>query len=140
MTRKDSIDKLRKVKLFSACSQRELQKVAKASDELLLPAGSILMEQGDTGRQAFVVIEGTAIVRRNRRKVAELGPGESIGELSLFDLGPRTATVEAGTDLRVLVLTSRALLSLLDESPSLARKMLSSMATRIRDLDRKIFG
>ncbi|MDG2113750.1 MAG: cyclic nucleotide-binding domain-containing protein [Actinomycetota bacterium] len=140
MARKDSIDKLRSVALFSGCSQRDLQKVARASDELTLPAGSILMEQGDMGREAFVILEGTAIVRRNRRKVAELGAGESVGELSVLDLGPRTATVEAGTDIRVLALTARALVGLLDENPALARKMLASMAGRVRDLDRKIFG
>ena len=128
MARKDSIEKLRNVALFSACSQRDLGKIARASDEVVLPAGSVLMEQGDMGREAYVILEGTAIVRRSKRKIAEIGPGESVGELSLLDLGPRTATVEAGTDIRVLVITARHLTGLLDESPALARKMLSSMA------------
>ena len=92
------------------------------------------------GREAYVILEGTATVKRNRRKIADLGAGESVGELSLLDLGPRTATVEAATDLRILVLSARALTGLLDDSPALARKMLAAMAGRVRDLDRKIFG
>ncbi len=140
MARKNSIEKLRQVGLFSTCSQRDLTKIARAADEVAISAGSILIEQGDTGREAYVILEGTAVVRRNGRKIAELEAGESVGELSLLDLGPRTATVEAGTDVRVLVLTARAFTGLIDESPALARKMLASMAARVRDLDRKIFG
>lgn len=140
MARKDSLEKLRKVALFSSCSQRDLQRIAKAGDEILIPAGKTLMEQGDMGREAYVILEGTAVVRRNSRKITDLGPGESVGELSLLDLGPRTATVEAGTDLRVMVLTARAFTGLLDDSPALARKLLASMAGRVRELDRKIFG
>ena len=140
MARKDSIEKLRKVALFSSCSQRDLQRIARAGDEVLVPAGNVLMEQGDMGREAYVILEGTAVVRRNKRKIADLGPGESVGELSLLDLGPRTATVEAGTDLRVMVLTARSFTGLLDDSPALARKLLASMASRVRELDRKIFG
>lgn len=140
MARKDSIEKLRNVALFSSCSQRDLNKIARAGDEILVPAGTVLMEQGDMGREAYVILEGTATVKRNRRKIADLGAGESVGELSLLDLGPRTATVEAATDLRILVLSARALTGLLDDSPALARKMLAAMAGRVRDLDRKIFG
>ena len=140
MARKDSVEKLRQVALFSSCSQRDLSKIARAADEIAIPAGSVLMEQGDMGREAFVILDGTAVVRRNGRKIAELEAGESVGELSLLDLGPRTATVEAGTDMRILVLTARAFTGLIDESPALARKMLASMAARVRDLDRKIFG
>ncbi len=140
MARKDSLEKLRNVALFASCSQRDLTKIARAADEVAVPAGTVLMEQGDMGREAYVILEGTAIVRRNGRKIAELEGGESVGELSLLDLGPRTATVVAGTDMRVLVLTARAFTGLIDDSPALARKLLAAMAARVRDLDRKIFG
>ena len=87
------LDHLASVPLFSACSKRELQKIAKASDELTIPAGKVLVEQGDTGRECFVLVSGTASVKRGTRKVATLGPGDCVGELSLLDHGPRTATV-----------------------------------------------
>jgi CRP/FNR family cyclic AMP-dependent transcriptional regulator len=139
MARKDTVARLREVTLFASCSQRELQKVARVTDEITVPASTVLMEEGDSGREAYVVLEGTAVVRRNRRKIAEVGPGDCVGEMSLLDRRPRTATVVADTDLRVLVLTARALTGLLDESPAFARKVLASLAARVRDLDRRIF-
>ena len=59
MAHKDAyLDHLASVSLFSACSKRELQKIAKASDELTVPAGKVLVEQGDTGRECYVLVSG----------------------------------------------------------------------------------
>jgi CRP-like cAMP-binding protein len=76
-------------------------------------------------------------VRRNNRKVAELAPGQYFGELSLLDRGPRTATVVADTDMKVLVLGQREFLGVLDDVPGLAYKILRIMAGRLRDADLK---
>src|SRR6478672_10252365 len=93
-SRSKHLDHLSSVPLFSSCSQKELEKIARASNEITVEAGRILVDQGDAGREAFVVIDGEATVKRNQRKIATLGPGDAIGELSLLDHGPRTATVE----------------------------------------------
>lgn len=140
MARSDHLDHLANVALFSACSKKDLQAVAKASDELTLPAGKVLCEQGAVGREAFVIVDGTAEVRRNDKKVATLGAGACVGELALLDHGPRTATVTATTELSVLVLGAREFAALLDDVPSIAHKVLKAMAGRIRDLDTKTFG
>ena len=89
---------LASVPLFSLCSKKELQAVAKATDEMELPAGRVLCEQGSTGREAFIILDGTAEVTRNDQQVAIAGPGTCVGELALLDHGPRTATVTAQTD------------------------------------------
>ena len=141
MARKDEyLDHLASVSLFSACSKRELQKIAKASDELTIPAGKVLVEQGDTGRECYVLVSGKAGVKRGTRKVATLGPGDCVGELSLLDHGPRTATVVTETDVDLLVLGSRQFAGVLDEVPSMARKLMAALATRVRELDAKAFG
>jgi len=140
MSLKESTEKLKDVSLFAGCSKRELQRIAKIGDESTVEAGRILMEQGDAGRQAFVILEGTATVRRGGRKVGELGPGDTAGELALLDRGPRTAQVRATTNMRVLVLTASGLMGLLDETPNMAAKLLTSLASRVRELDRKIYG
>ncbi len=114
--------------------------MARASDELELPAGRHLCEQGSIGREAFVIVGGSAEVRRNGRKVATLGPGDCVGELALLDHGPRTATVTAATDLDVLVLGAREFAGIVDEVPAIAHKLLKSLAARIRELDTKAFG
>jgi CRP/FNR family transcriptional regulator, cyclic AMP receptor protein len=139
MARANHTEHLSRVPLFSALSNKDLAKVAKASDEVSIPAGKVLMEQGQTGREAFVILEGEATVKRNNRKVATLGPGACFGELALLDRGPRTATVEAATDLKVLVLGQREFSGVIDEVPGIAHKMLASLAGMVRELDEKAY-
>ncbi len=100
------------------------------------PAGPSA-SKGSIGREAFIIVDGTAEVRRNDKKVATLGPGDCFGELALLDHGPRTATVVATTDLKVLVLGAREFAGILDEVPPIAHKLLKSLAARIRDARRQ---
>jgi CRP-like cAMP-binding protein len=123
--------------LFSECSGRELKAIAKATDEVTVPAGRILVEEGTLGRELYLIVEGTATVRRNNRKVASLGAGQHFGELALLDRRPRTATVVSETEMTLLVLGQREFNALLDTTPALARKLMSAMATRLREQDSK---
>ena len=114
--------------------------MARASDEVDLPAGKVLCEQGTIGREAFIIVAGTADVRRNGKKVADVGPGACIGELALLDHGPRTATITATSDLTVLVIGAREFAAIVDEVPPIAHKLLRSLAEKVRALDTKAFG
>jgi CRP-like cAMP-binding protein len=140
MSRQSHVDHLASVSLFAACSKKELQAVERASDQVDLAQGRALCEQGSIGREAFIIVEGTAEVIRNGKKVATLGPGDCFGELALLDHGPRTATVTAATDLQVLVIGAREFASILDEIPPISHKLLKALAARIRELDTKTFG
>jgi CRP-like cAMP-binding protein len=131
---------LAQVPLFSACSNKELQKIAKASDEIAIEAGRVIVEQDGVGREAYVVISGEASVKRGNRKLATIGAGDHVGELALLDGGPRTATVVTESDVELLVLGSRQFAGVLDEVPSLARKLMAALAARVRELDAKAFG
>jgi CRP-like cAMP-binding protein len=134
------LDHLAQVPLFAACSKKELQTIARASDELALPAGRVLVEQDTSGHECFVLVDGTVSVTINGNKVATLGPGAYFGELSLLDKGPRTATVTAETPVTVLVLGPREFATVLDDVPSLTHKMLAALAGRLRELDTKTYG
>lgn len=141
MARRQSyLDHLATVPLFSACSKRELGKIAKAGDELTVDDGFVLTSQGDAGRECYVIVEGKAIVRRGNRKVATLGPGDCVGELALLDHGPRTATVVADGPMTLFVIGARQFAGVIDEVPALSRKVMAYLATRIRELDSKIFA
>lgn len=129
------IQHLSDVPLFSACSKKDLQKVARASDEIDVPAGKVLCQEGDTGREFFLILDGKASVKRGKRKVATLERGQFFGELALLDRGPRSATVEADTDMTLLVLGQREFGGLVDEVAGLSHKLLAAMATRLRDAD-----
>ena len=134
------IEHLAKVELFSACTKRELQRIGKAAEELTIPAGTTLTEQGKPGTEAYVLVSGQATAKRNGRKVITFGPGDIMGELSLFDHGPRTATITADTDLDVLLIDARHFTAMIDELPSVAHKVLSVLAGRLRTLDRQVYG
>ena len=138
--RTSAADQLANVPLFSALSKRDLQRVAKASDEVAIEAGRTLVEQGRTGHEFFLILEGEAVVRRNNRKVATLGPGEYFGELAILDRGPRSASVVANTDMRVLVLGQREFVGVLDSIPGMSSKLLTTMAQRLREADTRAVG
>jgi len=134
------LEHLATVPLFAACSKKDLQRIARASDEVEIPAGRTLMKQGEVGRECFILVEGKVKIERNGRKVASKGPGAYFGELSLLDKGPRTATVIAETPITVLVLGPREFSAVLDEVPQLSHKLLTALAQQVRSLDEKTFG
>ncbi len=138
MARKDNkIDQLARVRLFSACSKKELTILSRASDEAALPAGHLICEEGKTGHEFFLILDGEVTVKRKGRKVASLGKGSHFGELALLHRGPRNASVVAETPVTVLVLGQREFSGVLDEIPGLAHKMLTAMAARLAELDAK---
>jgi len=134
------LDHLRNVPLFSACTNKELETIARATDEITLPAGHVLTDQGQAGREAFIIVDGSATVRRNGKKVATLEKGAVVGELSLLDHGPRTATVTTDAETTVLVLDQRHFLAVLDDVPSLSHKLLAALAGKVREFDRQYYG
>ena len=124
--------------LFSACTPKELRVVGRHVDEVRVEAGTVLTEEGELGREFFYIVDGRASVRRHGRTVARLVPGDHFGELALLDRKPRSATVVADTDMKLLTMTQREFSTLLEDVPPLSRKLLAAMAQRLRDADRKV--
>jgi len=138
MSRRDAfLDHLAEVPLFSALSRKELSLVARRAEDVTVDQGRILVSEGSTGSEFFVIIDGKAAVSKKGRKVATLGPGDAFGELALLDKAPRNATVTAETPLEVVVLGQREFGGLIDEVPGFARKLLAGMARRLREADAK---
>ena len=140
MAREEYLNHLASVPLFSGCTTKELRDIAKATVELTLEQGKEFVTQGDVGREAFIIVEGQADVTRGGQSIATLGPGDCVGELALLDHGPRTATVTASSELTVLVLGPREFNGLLDEVPTLTHKVLEALASRVRELDARVYG
>jgi CRP-like cAMP-binding protein len=137
MAKDSKLEHLAQVRLFSACNKKELALIGRRSDEIRRKAGDILVREGTAGHEFFLIMDGTADVRRNGRRVALLGPGQYFGELALLDQAPRNATVTADTDMTLLVLGQREFSGVLDEVPGLAHRMLRAMASRLREADAK---
>ena len=124
-------DLLKNVPLFAGCSKSELQKIASLADELDLGDGATLIREGERGREFIVIADGTVRVTRNGKMLRELGAGDFIGEIALVADVPRTATVTATSPVRLLVVTDRAFRGLLEQMPSLAKKVLQSLGERL---------
>lgn len=138
MSRRDAfLDHLAQVPLFSALSRKELALVARRVEDVKVDQGRVLVSEGSTGSEFFVIIDGKATVSKKGRKVATLGAGDAFGELALLDKAPRNATVTAETPLEVVVLGQREFGGLIDEVPGFARKLLAGMARRLREADAK---
>ena len=127
---------LSEIPLFSPCSQRDLRRIASLVDQIDVPEGKVLTRQGDRGHECFVIAEGHAKATMRGRGSAKLGPGSFFGEMSLLDRGPRSATVTAESDMRLLVLGSREFSSLVVDVPTVARRIMRGLAERLREAER----
>jgi CRP/FNR family transcriptional regulator, cyclic AMP receptor protein len=138
MHRRDTFARhLAEVPLFSACSQKDLALVARRGEDVTVDAGKVLVSEGATGSEFFVIISGKARVTRRGRKVATLGPGDFFGDLALLDKAPRNATVTADTPMELVVLAQREFAAIIDEVPGFSKKLLAGLARRLRAADEK---
>lgn len=131
LRRDAKVELLKKVPLFADCSKAELRTLAKSADEIDLREGTVMTREGRPGREFFVLIEGTARVSRDGRKLAELKGGDWFGEIALITNRPRTATVTATSAVDVLVITDRRFRSVVETMPTIALKVLSSVGDRL---------
>jgi len=136
MARRDATaDLLAQVPLFSACSKKELQQLAKLAQDIHVEAGHVVVREGAAGAEFFAIVSGEAEVSRHGTVVATLGPGAFFGDLALLDKAPRNATVTARTPMDLIVLGQREFGSILDDSPAFVRKLLVGLAHRLREAD-----
>ena len=131
LRRDAKIEAIRGVPLFARCSKKELAEVAKLADEIDFGPGKDLIREGERGREFFVLLKGTAEVRKKGRKVATCGPGDFFGEIALVAHTPRTATVTTASPVDLLVITAQSFSSLLDHQPAIANKVLAALAERL---------
>jgi CRP/FNR family cyclic AMP-dependent transcriptional regulator len=125
------VELIKKVPLFSKLSKKELEQVAHIADELDLPNGKLMAEEGDRGREFFVLLEGEADVTKGDKSINTMREGDFFGEIALVTQMPRTASVRATTDVRVLVVTERDFSALLKHSPQVSRGVAEALAERV---------
>jgi len=125
------IELLRSVPLFAGCSKSELRQLALNADEIDLRSGYVFVREGRTGREFFVLVEGSAEATAKGKKLADLKGGDWFGEIALLAKVPRTATVTATSPVRTLVLTDRSFRRVVETMPSIALKVLASLGERL---------
>jgi CRP/FNR family cyclic AMP-dependent transcriptional regulator len=130
-------DVLRQAPLFNALDDEAAAALGSSLGTIRLRRGEVLFHEGDTGDKLYIVAEGKVKLGRTssdgrENLLAILGPGQMFGELSLFDPGPRSATVTAVTDVAFYSLSHDDLLRWLDGRPDVANGLLSQLAGRLR--------
>jgi CRP-like cAMP-binding protein len=129
---------LQRVPLFSGFNENELRRVAELARIVEAPAGTLVTQIGEPGDSFFIIIDGTVGVRTPVGAGSELHPGDFFGEMSLLDGEPRSATIVAMTDLRLLIVDRTHFWRLLDETPELSRRILTILSRRVRRLEQTV--
>jgi CRP-like cAMP-binding protein len=130
------VELLGKVPLFSECNSKELSRIAALADEIEVDRGTVLTKEGLPGRECFVVSSGKAKCTLRGKRLATYGPGDVFGEMALLDNEPRAATITADSDMVLFVVDSRSFWGLCEQAPSVARKIMKSIAQRLRRVEK----
>ncbi len=125
--------------VLAGLSRAMLGDLAHRAEEVEVPSGAYLTRQGALGTEVYVILDGSFVVRRHTRKIATRQKGDIFGEMSLIDGMPRSANVVAEKDSTVLVVHKKDFEQLL-EVPRVAKGVMRTLATRLRDADDKILG
>ena len=125
------IDALRRVPLFEDLDDAELQSIADLMNEANVPAGGIVTAEGGPGDGFFVIESGEAEVTVDGELQGTMSAGDHFGEIALLLGSNRTATVTASTELRCYALTPWDFRTLVEGDPSIAWKVMQSMASRL---------
>jgi CRP-like cAMP-binding protein len=129
---------LARAPLFEGLPKSHLRKIAGASAARSCRPGQQLVKEDAAGSVFYVVLEGHAKVTRRGKTIKRLGPGDFFGEMSILTSAPRSASVVAETPMECLTLSAANLRSVLMDEPAIAVRMLSTLAQRLSDADRRV--
>ncbi len=134
-----TIELLRQLPLFEGLTDEDLERLYNLADVVSLAAGDVLVEEGEHGDSMYIALTGMFEVskRSGERDVvfAGCGPGDVIGEISLLENVPRTATVRAIQDASLLQISRDTFRQLLVRSPTASLSVLRTMTARVRNTE-----
>ena len=126
--------RLKDVPLFGSLDDRALREVASHADEVDLPEGKPLMNVGRFAYEFCVILDGRAEVFNDDGAIAELGPGDFVGEMGVLSRGRRSASVVSLSPMRLVVMTAADLREISRRMPSVAEQIEAAVAERSQAL------
>ncbi len=130
------------VPLFSQLSRKDLTRLGRSVVQRKYKKGETIVKQGESAVAFFVIVNGRVEVSQasgaKSQKLAELGRGETFGDMALLDGGPRAATVKALEDTECLVLSRWDFVAELRTNPYVAVAMLPILSRRLREVEAKL--
>jgi len=133
LTQNTKVAALGRAPLFEGLSKKELVEIARVTEDLQVPTGTVLCKEDTLGREFFVLVEGEVEVTRGGKPIATRQAGDFVGEIALLTSARRTATVRATTPLRCLILMRGDFRRVLDENRSIERKVMDALAERLAE-------
>ncbi len=127
---------LKGIELFSAIPGDDLAQLALVTDEIHREAGHVIIREGEVGESLYLLVDGRVRVLKGDRSVAELGEREVFGEMALLDPGPRSATVQALTDVVMLCIKREDFSDIMTEKNEIARGIIQVLTRRLRAVTR----
>lgn len=133
----ETIQQLKKTFLFNGLPDDVLATLSSSILQRQFKKGDVLIRKGDEGDSLFMIGDGwvkivTVDALGNELTLNQCGPGEAVGEMSLFDRAPRSAGVVALSEVAVLELKRDAFLKLLDQRPDVALLVIRGISSRLR--------
>jgi len=101
-------------------------------------AGETIFKEGDAGKLMYVVLEGEVSLHVKGREVERLSPGGVLGEMSLIDDAPRSATAIATTGCKLVPVTEQRFTFMVQQTPNFALQIMRIIADRLRAMDRRL--
>lgn len=126
--------RLANIPLFGELDSYDLGLIAARVRDVAVPAGVVLIEQGEMPEEIYVLEEGTVEISRNGAVVSTQGPGSVVGEIALMDPQRRTATVRTTTDVRAIALSVDDLQIIVAEMPEIGEDLGAIATSRIAEL------
>jgi cAMP-dependent protein kinase regulator len=125
---------LRSIALFESLPRDARRAVAQHADEIDVEEGTELVRQGEFAYEFFVIEEGTADVVRDGERIAELGPGDFLGEMGIVGKAVRNATVVTTSAAKVIVMTSQDFRLMAQSNPEVASQIEAAVEERCQAL------
>ena len=129
---------LKSAPLFSRVPAEDLASLARMAESRIIAPGQRIVAEGEPGDELYLLVHGRVAVTRGGHRITTLGPGESFGEISVLDDGPRTATVVAEEQSEVLAIASEDFYEILREQSEIAEGVIRILVKRLRDADAAI--
>ncbi len=129
------LELLKRVPLFASLTDTALGQVGQITEEREVPTGTALTHEGRHEGYFFIIVSGSVRIERGGETINTLGDGDFLGEISLLDGGPRTATAVAESDCQLLVMTHQRFRQFLDAAPEVRSAVLEEVGRRLRMLD-----
>ena len=131
----DKLEALKKTAIFADLDKKSLTKIGRVTDRVQAEPGQVLMHEGQVVTHMYIMIDGSASVKVDDNKVADLGPGRVIGELSMVDAKPSSATVTIEEPSNLWLIARSGFVPVWEDNPEMSEAMLRAVVRKLRATD-----